>query len=78
MNIYGGTDGTTWDLLVHLENLPGDPGSSYTSELMLPETPVSRVKFEVIQGTDTYQPYFALAEIEFYEVVRELIDPETE
>ena len=45
---------------------------------MLPETPVSRVKFEVIQGTDTYQPYFALAEIEFYEVVRELIDPETE
>lgn len=78
VNIYGGTDGTTWDLLVHLENLPGDPGSSYTSELMLPETPVSRVKFEVIQGTDTYQPYFALAEIEFYEVVRELIDPETE
>lgn len=78
VNVYGGTDGTMWDLLAHLENLPGDPGSSYTSETILTETPVSRVKFEVVQGTDTYQPYFALAEIEFYEVVRELIDPETE
>lgn len=78
VNIYGGTDGIAWILLAHLENLPGDPGSSYTSDVLLTEEPISRVKFEVIQGTDTYQPYFALAEIEFYEVVRELIDPEVE
>ena len=78
VNIYGGQDGTTWKLLSHLENLPSDPGSSYTSETILSEEPVSRIKFEVVQGTDTYQPYFALAEIEFFEIVRALIDPETE
>lgn len=78
VNIYGGEDGTTWELLAQLDNLPGDPGSSYTSELFLTDEPVSRVKYEVVKGTDTYQPYFSLAEIEFYEVVRELVDPEAE
>ena len=78
VNLYGSTDGADWTLLVRLENLPEDPGSSYTSEVILPEAPVSHIKFEVVQGTDTYQPYFALAEIEFYEVVRTLVDPEAE
>lgn len=49
-----------------------------TSELFLPEEPISHVKYEVVKGTDVYQPYFSLAEIEFYEVVRELVDPEAE
>lgn len=78
VNIYGSPDGETWVLLAQLDNLPGDLGSSYTSELFLPEEPISHVKYEVVKGTDVYQPYFSLAEIEFYEVVRELVDPEAE
>ena len=78
VNIYGSPDGETWTLLAQLDNLPGDLGSSYTSELFLPEEPISHVKYEVVKGTDVYQPYFSLAEIEFYEVVRELVDPEAE
>ena len=78
VNIYGSPDGETWTLLAQLDNLPGDLGSSYTSEQFLPEEPISHVKYEVVKGTDVYQPYFSLAEIEFYEVVRELVDPEAE
>ncbi|WP_290541095.1 discoidin domain-containing protein [Alistipes sp.] len=76
VNIYGSTDGRMWELLSQLDNLPNDPGSSYTSDLFLPNKPVSQVKFEMVKGTDAYQPYFSLAEIEFSEIVRELVDPE--
>lgn len=58
VNIYGSPDGETWALLAQLDNLPGDLGSSYTSELFLPEEPISHVKYEVVKGTDVYQPYF--------------------
>ena len=34
------------------------------------------MKFEVVKGTDIYQPFFSLAEISFSEVIRELVDPE--
>ena len=44
VNIYGSPDGETWALLAQLDNLPGDLGSSYTSELFLPEEPISPCK----------------------------------
>ena len=44
VNIYGSPDGETWTLLAQLDNLPGDLGSSYTSEQFLPEEPISHVK----------------------------------
>lgn len=78
VNIYGGTDGVNWTQLQQLDNLPTDGGSNYSSDIFLLDNPVSHIKYEVIKGSDEYQPYFSLAEIEFYEVVRELIDPEAE
>ncbi len=78
VNIYAGTNGSDWTLLKQLTGLPTDGGSTYESELFLTDNPVSQIKYEVVKGSDEYQPYFSLAEIEFYEVVRELVDPEAE
>lgn len=78
VNLYGSTDGESWRLIQQLENLPSDPGSSFSSDLMLLDDPISHLKFEVIEGTDIYNLFFCIAEIEFYEVVRELVDPEQE
>ncbi len=78
VNIYVGTDGTDWTLARELDNLPTDAGSSYESEVFLLDAPISHVKYEVVKGSDEYQAFFSLAEIEFTEVLRELVDPEQE
>ena len=75
---YVGTDGTDWTLARELDNLPTDAGSSYESEVFLLDAPISHVKYEVVKGSDEYQAFFSLAEIEFTEVLRELVDPEQE
>ena len=78
INIYKGTEDGKWTLLTTLTNLPVDPGSSYTSDLLLSEDEFSRIKIEVVKGTDTYQPFFSIAELQVINVVRKLIDPEVE
>lgn len=78
VNIYVGTDGENWKLFRQLTNLPTEAGSTYTSELFISDTPVSYIKYEVAKGSDEYQTYFSLAEIKFFDIVRELIDPEAE
>lgn len=78
INIYKGTEDGKWTLLTTLTNLPADPGSSYTSDLLLSEDEFSRIKIEVVKGTDTYQPFFSIAELQVINVVRKLIDPEVE
>lgn len=76
VNIYTGNDGDTWTFVSKIDNLPSDAGSTYESEVFLFDEPVSKMKFEVVKGTDIYQPFFSLAEISFSEVIRELVDPE--
>lgn len=76
VNIYTCNDGETWTFVSKIDNLPSDAGSTYESEVFLFDEPVSNMKFEVVKGTDIYQPFFSLAEISFTEVLRELVDPE--
>ncbi|MEG0992920.1 MAG: discoidin domain-containing protein [Bacteroidales bacterium] len=78
VNLYGSQDGASWTRIEQLDNLPTEGGSTYSSDLFVLENPISHLKYEVIKGSDEYQAFFSLAEIEFYEVVRELIDPDSE
>lgn len=75
VNLYGSNDGKKWDLIEVLTDLPSELGSVYTSGTYIPESPVSYIKYEVVATTGK-SVFFSLAEVKFYEVIRELVDPE--